>query len=405
MTLRYLFVDMNSYFASVEQLLRPELRGLPIAVVPVRAETTCCIAASYEAKRFGVKTGTPVWQARQLCPRLRVIQARPELYIQTHHRFLAAIDSVTPILQVRSIDELVCRLTGVEQQPAGAIRLAQQIKRALADQVGPTLRCSIGVAPNQLLAKVASDMQKPDGLTVIQQHELPQRLWPLKLRDLPGIGARMEQRLNRAGLQTMQQLTELSASQLSQAWGSRVHGTGWWHALRGDDIEPPPTRRRSLGHSHVLPPDLRNPAGARMVLYQLVHKAAARLRKEGYFARELTLTCKFTDHSHDWSGCDRFPATENTLTFLRSFQQLWNERPRGIPLHVGVVLGQLQPQSQVAASLFPEDQRQSRLSHALDEINQRFGARSVQFGGLASDGNQTPVRIAFTCIPDLDEDD
>src|SRR5262245_20244500 len=121
--LNYLFVDMNSYFASVEQHERPELRGRPVAVVPVKAETTCCIAASYEAKRFGVKTGTMVRDARQMCPELCVVEARPRRYVETHHRIVEAVESCLPVATVMSIDEMICKLLGGEREPGAAVTL------------------------------------------------------------------------------------------------------------------------------------------------------------------------------------------------------------------------------------------------------------------------------------------
>src|SRR6478736_2059806 len=175
MDLRYLYVDMNSYFASVEQQLRPELRNRPVAVVPVVAETTCCIAASYEAKAFGVKTGTGVAEARQLCPAIRFVEARPREYVQMHHRLVAAVDSCVPVHAVKSIDEMICRLAREHREPEGGIRLGQEVKAAIRRSVGEYVRCSIGLAPNRTLAKMAADMQKPDGLTVIRTAELPAR--------------------------------------------------------------------------------------------------------------------------------------------------------------------------------------------------------------------------------------
>src|SRR5207244_2596602 len=123
MALNYLFVDMNAYFASVEQQERPALRGRPVAVVPVKAETTCCIAASYEAKAFGIKTGTMVRDARQLCPELCVVEARPKLYVETHHKIVAAVDSCLPVDARLSIDEMICRLQGDERRPEAAVAL------------------------------------------------------------------------------------------------------------------------------------------------------------------------------------------------------------------------------------------------------------------------------------------
>src|SRR5262245_430158 len=161
MSVRYLFVDMNSYFASVEQELRPELRGLPVAVVPVEAETTSCIAASYEAKKFGVRTGTRVSEARKLCPGLRTIPARPQVYVRKHHEIIEAVESVLPVAKVLSVDEMVCRLMGDHLRYDRAVEVGRRVKRAIRERAGEWMRCSIGLGPNTLLAKVAADMQKP----------------------------------------------------------------------------------------------------------------------------------------------------------------------------------------------------------------------------------------------------
>src|SRR5581483_7059447 len=146
------------------------------------------------------------------------------------------------------------------------------------------LRCSVGVGPNVMLAKVAGDMQKPDGLTLIEAKDLPTKLYGLKLTDFPGIGPQMEKRLLRSGVSTVRQLVGLTAKQLSAVWGSKVHGERWFFLLRGEDVADKPTKRRTVGHSHVLPPELRTDAGAHGVLSRLIHKAAARLRSIDYWA-------------------------------------------------------------------------------------------------------------------------
>ncbi|MFT7229401.1 MAG: DNA polymerase-4 [Methylophilaceae bacterium] len=196
MSLNALYVDFNAYFASVEQQLVPELRGKPIGVLPVMAETTCCIAASYEAKAFGVGTGTIVRDARKLCKDMVFVEARPPLYVEMHHKLIAIVESCTPVEEVRSIDEMVCRLTGGQQKTENALKLAAKIKHEIHKQY-PYIKCSIGIAPNTFLSKVASNMQKPDGCIVIEQHEVPEKLFRLKLRDLNGVGRQMEARLNR----------------------------------------------------------------------------------------------------------------------------------------------------------------------------------------------------------------
>ena len=293
MTLRCLFVDFNSYFASVEQYDDARLLGRPVGVVPVMAETTCCIAASYEAKAFGVKTGAQVREARRLCPDIVLIQARPARYIELHHQLMAAIEDCIHHEQPPSIDEVPCKLMGRERQRENAEAIARRIKVTLLERgFSPAIRCSIGIAPNGFLAKTASDMQKPDGLTVIEQDALPQALHTLELRDLCGIGLSMERRLHDAGIFSVVQLCAASPRQLRAAWGS-VDGERYAALLRGIDLPDKPTRRSSVGHSHVLGPELRSLPGARSVLFKLLAKTAMRLRKLEYLTGGMQIRVRF----------------------------------------------------------------------------------------------------------------
>src|SRR5205807_1279315 len=133
-SVKYLFIDMNSYFASVEQQLDPSLRGLPVAVAPVDAETTSCIAASYEAKKFGVRTGTRIGEARRMCPGLRVVPARPKVYVRMHHQIIKAVESVLPVASVLSIDEMVCQLMGDHLRVETAVEVGQRVKRVIRER-------------------------------------------------------------------------------------------------------------------------------------------------------------------------------------------------------------------------------------------------------------------------------
>jgi DNA polymerase-4 len=275
---RWLFLDLNSYFASVEQELQPLLRGRPVAVVPLMADTTCCIAASYEAKAFGVKTGTQVGEAKKMCPGITLVEARHELYVEYHHRIVQAVERFVPVASVMSIDEMACRLIGREQPLLAALDLARRIKAGIREHAGATLRCSIGLAPNRYLSKIASDMEKPDGLVALTPDILEAALLQLKLRDLPGIGARMEKRLHECGIQTMAQLHALDREAMNNVWGG-IGGEKLWHWLRGEDFEDAELEHaKSIGNSHVLSPELRNPDGAYAVVSKLLHKTAMRLR-------------------------------------------------------------------------------------------------------------------------------
>jgi DNA polymerase-4 len=398
--LRYLFLDMNSYFASVEQELRPELQGRPVAVVPVMADSTCCIAASYEAKRFGVKTGTGVGEAKRMCPGLVLVQARPEKYIELHHEIIAAVETCLPEPKVLSIDEMVCRLRGSDQEEETAVKLALQIKRAICDQVGPSLRCSVGIGPNRMLAKLAGDIQKPDGLTVIHPADLPDRLYSLKLRDFPGIGPRMERRLNAAGIYRVEQFCDLTAAEMIRIWGSTVIGSAWYRLLRGEDVPPPPSHHRTLGHEHVLPPELRNEADSRAVLMRLVHKAAGRLRQTGYWARHVEVGVTYLGGGY-WRGRVRVPLCQDTLTLLETAGALWDHRPVGRPLRVGITFSEIVAWYNTSPSLLAEDRERVALSNAMDRLNTRFGIHTVYFGAMHGQQTERGARIAFNRVPDL----
>ena len=396
--LNVLYVDLNSFFASAEQQLRPELRGLPVGVLPVLAESTCCIAASIEAKRFGVKTGTGVRAARTLCPDIRFVHARPAEYVRLHHAIVAAVDSCLPVAAVHSIDEMSCDLFGREREPERARRSAQCIKRAIRRQAGDWLRCSIGLAPNRYLAKLASDMQKPDGLVLLDEPDLPQALLGLKLEDFCGIGPRMAQRLRRAGIGDVAALYAASAQRLRAAWGG-IEGERMHALLRGQEAPVAPGRRASISHSHVLPPALRRWELALAVMYRLLHKAATRLRHHGLLAGGLSVHVSLRDDA-GWEARAQFAPHADTLSFIHALGQLWQDHPAaaGPPLKVGLVLHELHPASGQSRDLFALAEG-AALDAAVDRINQRFGPQAVYFGGAHAARQSAPMRIAFSHIP------
>jgi DNA polymerase-4 len=409
MPLHSLVVDFNSYFASVEQELEPALRGKPVAVVPVMAESTCCIAASYEAKKFKVKTGTRVSDARRMCPGLVVLQARPSTYVEYHHRLVAAVESCIHVEAVWSIDEMVCELTGKLREREKALELAHKIKRTIADQVGVWLRSSIGIAPNPFLAKTASDMQKPDGLVVIESEELPGCLHRLELRDLCGIGKNMEARLHAHGIRTVEALCAAEQEKLRKVWGG-IEGERMHRALRGEQVHRPPTSRSSVGHSHVLPPEERNDGAALAVLNRLLQKAAMRLRKLRCLAGGLQLYVKDENGSKTISDL-HFLETQDTIEFIGALRQLWDGRKGGErrPMMVGVTLFRLVEEGNATAPLFGEAGKRRALNTLIDRLNEKFGKNTVYFGGAHTARKSAPMRIAFNHVPDLvsegDEED
>ena len=419
--LNWLFVDLNSYFASCEQEARPELRGRPVGVVPMMADTTCCIAASYEAKAFGVRTGTIVADAKRLCPEIVLIEARHELYTEFHHRIVEAVESCVPVTAVCSIDEMACRLIGRERPLLAAIDLGMRVKRTIRERVGTMMRSSVGLATSRYLAKIASDMEKPDGLVALPLDILPEALRQLTLRDLPGIGARTEKRLNEKGLHTMEQLLALNCDQTGEIWGS-VWGQRLWHWLRGEDFEMAELEhQKSISHSHVLAPEMRTPEKAWAVAHKLLHKAAMRLRAQDLWASNIGLAIGFAVPRSENTPVSRFgvPARgwrseiklsecQDNQTLIAALRRLWDSQPSGAqyqhPYFVGVQLNNLVPDRLHTLALFDgleEEQSRTRLLATMDQINDKYGMSTLAPAAMLTAWKAAPTRIAFNSIPDL----
>lgn len=403
---RCLFADMNAFFASVEQQERPELRGKPIIVAPLLAETTCAIAASYEAKALGIRTGTKVAAARKLCPELIVVEARPQKYVEYHQEIVDVLNHYFVRIQTLSVDEMACWLSRLHTSDEAERQLATEIKRELARRLGEQMRCSIGVAENVFLAKVASEMQKPNGLTILNRDNMPGALFGLDLIDLPGIGPRMLARLERQGITTVRVLWEASPSELRRAWGS-VTGERWWYMLRGSqeaDYGVYQTgEKKSVGHSHVLPPEFRSRTGAQQILLRLFSKATQRLRSYGQLASAVEMQVRY-EHTRDysWYGWRRRSAkhlhANDDRTWLRVVRPLVESLPPTRfacrPKQVSIRFSGLIRREDQNLSLFEDIEAQGQLSATVDALNERY-ASGVDLASVYWARQQAPYRIAF----------
>ena len=407
--LRWLFLDLNSYFASVEQQERPELRGKPIIVTPVDSDRTCAIAASYEAKAFGIRTGTLVREAKRLCPGLKTVNARHDFYVEYHHKIADEIERHLHITKAHSIDEVACELLGAERQTKNALALAQEVQQGILKNVGECLRSSIGLGPSVLLAKTASDMKKPGGITVLGADKLPGPLLGLDLQDLCGVGRRMDRRLREAGINDVAALWALTPSRARSLWGS-IAGERFWYALHGTDPPEIATERHSISHSHVLGPALRNVEASYLVARRLLARAVSRLRRAEHKAGGLSLWLGMRDKQYREAAM-RLPATADTFRLLDALDALWRDtvRPQEqfYVLQVGVVLHGLTPLSAIVPDLFAwtsdenENAKHSNLSTAIDRLNQKYGSETVSIG-VAPTGlpGYMGAKIAFNRIPD-----
>jgi len=395
-------MDMNSYFASCEQHLCPALRNRPVAVTPVVVDSGCCIAANYLAKKRGVKTGYSVGEARALCPDIAIVKSRPEEYVKLHHALVDLTENCMHVDEVASIDEWCCHLTGKWREEAEALALARKIKERLAE-FSPVMRCSIGIAPNRWLAKVASDMQKPDGLTLIRENEIGETISGMKLREICGIGKRMEQRLAAYGIRSVAQLFALPREHMRIIWGG-VFGERFYLQLHGFDLPPLETKRSQIGHSRVLPPELRSPQGVRACTFRLLQRACVRLRSEGYVAERLSLVVS-SFGGESWKEEISLAPSRATPAFIDALKTLWERRrePFLKPSYCAVILCGLTKRGDATLSLFSRQERcDDALAAAMDKLTRAYGQKVLTFGGAMGAIEEGAPRIAFTRVPDLE---
>ena len=418
--LNWLFIDLNSYFASVEQQENPNLRGRPVAVVPMPTEYTCAIAASYEAKAYGIKTGTRILEARQMCPNLICVPARHDAYVRYHNRILEEFIKHAPINKVWSIDEWSCRLPPNKRTPEAATHVAKNIKQGIWDNIGASINCSIGIAPNSLLAKIAGDIQKPNGLTIIRQEDLPGPLLKLKLTDLPGIGFNMEKRLRRAGIGSVEQLWNTSPKHARKIWGS-VQGERFWYWLHGYDFDEPETQKNyMIGHSRILDPELRSPEKTRLMARRLLTKATYRLRRKDFYASTLSLGVRTCD-KRKWRRQIQLSApAHDPFTFMQNLDTLWNEMmqdkqrdgPPPIFKKVSTLLLGLRKREEITGDLLDESYAQTvetlnkreALSNALDTLQDKYKQETVWLGTTPKTlSGYVGTKIAFSRVPEEEE--
>lgn len=254
-----------------------------------------------------------------------------------------------------------------------------------------------------MLAKMATDMQKPDGLTVLEDADIPQRLLGLELQDFLGIGPHVDAWLRAHGIDTPAKLYSATKAELRGIWGS-VEGERMHGRLRGENIPSLTEKNKTIGHSHVLPPYLRSQPKALAVLHKLLQKAAMRLRNIGHYAGGLMVFVDYRDDAK-WNDEIRFNETQDTITLTHALNQLWERRPKALrnrqPFQVGLVLNRILAMAGHTLDLFDQPNQEARewLGHAVDLLNQTFGHGSVFFGGAFGVTQNAPMRISYTCIP------
>jgi DNA polymerase-4 len=390
-------IDMNSYFATVEQQANPKLRGKPIAVLGSHAKRTIIVAASIEAKRYGVKTGTPIEEAYELCPDIIMVHGEPRKYSSVTKQFISIFEDFTDKVEIFSIDEAFLDVTATAHlyisSPCkigdfdGAINIAKKIKKRIREEIGSWISCSAGVSYNKFLAKTGSDLQKPDGLVTITKENVDEVLLNLPLKDYCGIGKRIHQRLGALGIYETKQLRDFPSTLLNKEFGIATgqHLKRMVNGLDNSHVVPWREQKaaKSFGHSRTFNRDVLKRNDLKEQTLLLCEKVAKRMRDDGYWGREVGIWVRFKDFTGagkrmrigKWTcdGLEIYKATEKILAQIEIRQPV---------RAVGVSVAQTQLQQNVPFSFLEEDRINEKIHEAQDAVNNRFGSDVVTRGTL-----------------------
>jgi DNA polymerase-4 len=377
-----LHIDMDAFFSSVEQRVNPALRGKPIVVCGANSRTVV-LTASYEARAYGVKTGMTLPEARALCSGLIRVESHPERYADVCRRLVAIFEEFTPAVEVYSIDEAFLDLTDCLALFPDAAAIGRLIKDRIRKEMG--LTTSIGAAPNKLLAKLASGLEKPDGLVILRHEDVPPLLEKMAVEELCGIGPALAQRLSALGITTCGELGRASLSLLINRFGiigRRLKAMG----LGLDDSPVVPLDAgpspRSVGHSMTLDRDASNVNDLEPHLLELSTKVGQRLRRNGLSGGAVTLTLRYTDFT-TFNRQRRFKRfmNDDLEIHLSALELLKEVRLEMAVRLVGVSVSFLTFQTE-QLPLFRDGPRRQRLLETMDRINRRFGDRTLRWGSL-----------------------
>ena len=374
---------MNAFFASVEQSANPDLRGKPIAVVGGHGRTVIT-TSSYEARAKGVKTGMAVWEGKRSCPELIIVVGDNRKYTHTSTKINEIFRDYTPEVEAFSIDESWLDVTHSLSIFGSAVNIAYQIKARIRHSFGIT--CSIGIAPNKLLAKLASDMQKPDGLTIIEPQDVARVLESLPIKELCGIGRKMERHLNLMSLYTCGELGRCDEARLTRRFG--VSGRRLKEMGQGIDNSPviqfgQEEDVKSVGHSSTLERDIDDPAEIRRFLLRLSEMVGSRARRYNVSGRTIHLYVRYADFFSSWGKQTTLKkyinqSDEIYKAALSILDTVELEQPVRL---LGITLSNLKHQAE-QLPLFEDERKKLFATQAMDKINDRFGGRVVTYGSL-----------------------
>ena len=375
-----LLVDMDAFFASVEQMNHPHLRGQPVIVCGDPQRRGVVTAASYEARPSGVRAGMPLQEARRLCPHAHYVEGNPEEYVALSLKLLDLYLSYTPDVEPFSVDEAFLGFQGAQDSFERATQTARLIQAAIDQRFH--LGATIGVGPNKLIAKMASGVKKPRGITTFDVESFQRHFWPLEVRELWGVGPQLATRMRSLGIQTVGELAHAPVDTLKAAFG--IIGPQMREAAHGHDDTPlVPYHQgvdpKSMGHEVTLPADCADPVYLEGTLLRLSDQVGRRLRGEGFVGRTVTLklrNSRFVTRLKQ-TTLPHFTADHRLIfeTAIQLLHEVWNGdavRLIGVSLSG---LGRLDQEGQ--GELFTTHDRQQRMRDAFDQVRNKLGEASL----------------------------
>ncbi|MFZ0371165.1 MAG: DNA polymerase IV [Halobacillus sp.] len=376
-------VDMNSFYASVEMAFDPKLKGKPLAIAGNPEERRgIVVTSSYEARKFGVKTTMPVGEARRLCPELMVMRPNFERYRTASKEMFKILADVTSLIQPVSIDEGYMDITNCASQGSPP-EIAERIQQRIADELD--LPCSIGIAPNKFLAKMASDMKKPMGITILRKRDLQNKLWPLPIEEMYGVGDKTAEKLRRIKVETIGELAAHPVLELKRLLG--INGERLQNRANGDDqrpVDPDAVHEfKSIGTSTTLPEDTTDDEEVRSVLRRLTHKVEARMKNKKVLAQNVQLMIRYHDRktvTRSRQLKEFIQSAEDLFQVsLQLFDEHWNQEPIRL---LGITAQDLAEKSEITQQLdlfnYEQYASKEKLYKAIDDLTEKYGSNPFQ---------------------------
>lgn len=378
-----LHIDMDAFYASVEVLDHPALAGKPVLVGGMAGQRGVVAACSYESRKFGIHSAMPMSQAVRLCPHAVVLPVRMSRYVEISRQIRAIFNHYTPDIEPLSLDEAFLDVTGCIALFGSAETIGKRIKRDIQEQVG--LTASVGVASNKFLAKLASDMEKPDGFVVIPGDRIQQILDPMAVSKIWGIGKVTAQALQRAGIETVFQLRTAPRCTLSMVFGNQTDAMLRLAQGIDDRAVEPYSKAKSVSAEETFSGDIQDKTILLGVLAHQVEEVSQRLRSEHIQARTITLKIRYGDFKTITRSFTMDAPTHTTKMLLHEAAELLNQwyKKSGGPLRLlGFGASGLSPEGAGQQLLFsdPEEEKQKKIDAAFDKIRGKYGDSSVKRG-------------------------